>query len=129
MNFGKVEDPGHIDFTLPPTHPGTSKILKRYKKESFRNVRVGCAKWNKTDLKNFYPKGAGDEFKYYSSQFNSIELIASFYRMFPEDQFRAWNKKSDRNFQFFPKVPRIITHNRRLKDSERLVDDFITNIQ
>lgn len=129
MNFGKVEDPAQIDFTLPPTHPGTNKILRRYKKKSFNNVRVGCAKWNKTDLKNFYPRGVGDELKYYSSQFNSVELNASFYRMFPEDQFRTWNKKSDPNFQFFPKVPRIISHNKRLKDCERLVDDFITNIQ
>lgn len=129
MNFGKVEDPGQVNFTLPPTHKGTHRILKRYKKASFKNVRIGCAKWNRTDLKVFYPPGAGDELKYYSSQFNSVELNATFYRMFPEDQFRTWNKKSAKNFQFFPKVPRIISHSKRLKDTEKLVDDFITNIQ
>lgn len=126
MNFGKVEDPGQVDFSLPPTHKRSLSILKRYKQNSFKNIRIGCAKWNRGDLKNFYPKGAGDELKYYSSQFNSVELNASFYRMFPEEQFKTWYKKSDKNFQFFPKVPRIISHNRRLKDSERLVDDFIT---
>ncbi len=129
MNFGKVDDPGQVDFTLPPTHKGTYRVLKRYKKSSFKDVRVGCAKWNRKDLKNFYPRGAGDELAYYSNQFNSVELNASFYRMFSEDQFRTWFKKSDKNFQFFPKVPRIISHNKRLQEAERLVDDFITNIQ
>jgi len=129
MNFGKVEDPESVDFSLPPTHKGTITILKRYKKASFKNVRVGCAKWNKKDLKGFYPRGTADELEYYSSQFNSVELNASFYRMFPEEQFKTWNKKSARNFQFFPKVPRYISHNKRLKDSNRLVDDFVTNIQ
>ncbi|HSP40818.1 MAG TPA: DUF72 domain-containing protein, partial [Gillisia sp.] len=70
-----------------------------------------------------------DELVYYSNQFNSVELNASFYRIFPEDQFKTWYKKSAKNFQFFPKVPRIISHNKRLKDRERVVDDFITNIQ
>lgn len=129
MKFGKVEDPGQIDFTLPSTQEATYRVLKKYKKSSFNNVRIGCAKWNRKELKNFYPRGAGDELIYYSSQFNSVELNASFYRMFPKEQFITWYKKSDKNFQFFPKVPRIISHNKRLKDCERLVDDFITNIQ
>lgn len=129
MNFGKVDHPEEVDFTLPPTPKGTISFLKRYKKASLKNVRIGCAKWNKKDLKNFYPRGAGDELEYYSSQFNSVELNATFYRMFPEAQFKTWKDKSHKNFQFFPKVPRIISHTKRLKESERLVDDFITNIQ
>lgn len=129
MNFGKVDNPAQVIFTLPVTDKATYRILKRYKKSSFRNVRIGCAKWNRKDLKNFYPRGAGDELIYYSGQFNSVELNASFYKMFPEAQFKTWYKKSEKNFQFFPKVPRIISHNKRLKDCERLVDDFITNIQ
>ena len=32
----------------------------------------------KTDLKGFYPKGTKDELKYYATQFNSIELNATF---------------------------------------------------
>lgn len=129
MNFGKVDDPGKVDFTLPATPKATLRVLKKYKAASFKNVRIGCAKWNKKDLKNFYPKGFGDELEYYSGQFNSVELNASFYRMFPEEQFKTWYKKTEKNFQFFPKVPRIISHTKRLKESEILVDDFIKNLQ
>ncbi len=128
MNFGKVDDPGNIDFTLPPTHEQTIKVLKKQEPSKFLNVRVGCAKWNKKDLKNFYPKGTKDELTYYTSQFNSIELNASFYRMFPADQFQTWYDKAQGDFQFFPKVTRSISHIKRLNDSEILVDDYVSNL-
>lgn len=128
MKFGKVENPEEVDFTLPPTHEDTAKILKSRKKPGFDDVRIGCAKWNRKDLKNFYPRGVKDELEYYSTQFNSIELNASFYRMFPEEQFRTWREKTSADFQFFPKVPRYISHTKRLKETERVVDDLITNM-
>lgn len=128
MNFGKVDNPEEINFNLPPTKEPTFEVLKKDKKPGFSNVRVGCAKWNKADLKNFYPRGTKDELEYYSTQFNSIELNASFYRMFPEEQFQKWEEKSTEDFQFFPKVPRIISHIKRLNEAEVLVDDFIKNI-
>ena len=79
MKFGKVADPSLVDFTLPPTAPETYPVLGINPKANFE-VFVGCAKWNKTDLKNFYPKGTKDELMYYSKQFNSIELNATYYR-------------------------------------------------
>lgn len=47
MKFGKVDDPGSIDFTLPPTHEQTKKILNSHKASEFKDVRIGCAKWNR----------------------------------------------------------------------------------
>ena len=128
MKFGKVDDPGSIDFTLPPTHKQTKEVLSAYKSSEFNDVRIGCAKWNKADLKNFYPRGTKDELEYYSTQFNSIELNASFYRMFPEEQFAKWEAKAAKDFKFFPKVPRIISHIKRLNETEVITDDFVKNI-
>lgn len=128
MKYGKVDDPGTIDFMLPPTHQQTKEVLNSYKSSEFNDVRIGCAKWNKTDLKNFYPRGTKDELEYYSSQFNSIELNASFYRMFTEEQFAKWEAKAVDDFKFFPKVPRIISHIKRLNETEVITDDFVTNI-
>lgn len=56
MKFGQVEDPSLIDFTIPQDHINTSLVLER-NKEGLKDIFVGCAKWNKTDLKGFYPKG------------------------------------------------------------------------
>jgi len=128
MKFGKVDDPGSVDFSLPPTHKQTKEVLNSFKSSQFEDVRIGCAKWNRADLKNFYPRGTKDELAFYSTQFNSIELNASFYRMFPEEQFAKWESKASEDFKFFPKVPRIISHIKRLNETEVLTDDFVKNI-
>ena len=129
MNFGKVDHPENIDFTLPETHPDTIKVLNQASsKDGFDDVRIGCAKWNRKDLKNFYPRGTKDELIYYSSQFNSIEFNGSFYRMYPEEQFEKWYGKAEENFKFFPKVPRIISHIKRLNGTEEQTDEFVKNL-
>lgn len=128
MKFGKVENPDAVDFTLPTAALETKKLLKKHKKLQLKNIRIGCAKWNRKDLKGFYPRGTGDELKYYSSQFNAIELNASFYRMFPAEQFITWRKKTEKDFMFFPKVPRYISHIKRLQNCEPQVNIFTKNI-
>lgn len=93
MKFGNVDNIEKIDLSLPPDHTDTAKVLggKEIKK---LNVFVGCAKWNKQDLKNFYPKGTKDELAYYASQFNSIELNATFYQKFEREKFEKWQSKT-----------------------------------
>lgn len=128
MKFGKVEDPGSIDFLLPKDHIQTKEILQKYPAKSFNNVSVGCAKWNRKDLKNFYPRGTKEELTYYSQQFNSIELNATFYRMWPIEQFQTWRDKTVEDFKFFPKVPRLISHIKRLVNADDLVTDYTANL-
>ena len=123
MQFGKVESVEGIDLSLPKDHADTAKVLggKEAKK---LNVFVGCAKWNKQDLKNFYPKGVKDELQYYSSQFNSIELNATFYQAYGKEQFIKWKEKTPKGFKFFPKIPQTISHLKRLNDVKLLTEDF-----
>lgn len=78
MKFGKTENTESIDFRLPADNPRTAEILKQNDRNKPLAVYVGCAKWNKQDLKNFYPRGTKDELSYYSRQFYSIELNATF---------------------------------------------------
>lgn len=128
MKFGQVEDPSGIDFTLPQDHPRTSEILKQ-NKENLEDIAIGCAKWNKTDLKGFYPKGTKDELTYYATQFNSIELNATFYHMPSAEQVLTWKDKTPENFKFFPKITNTISHYRRLKDVTEPVTQYVTAIQ
>lgn len=129
MKFGQVDDPAKIDFTIPPDHPGTTKLLKKHAlKSDDLDVYVGCAKWNKEDLKNFYPKGTKDELAYYSTQFNCIELNATFYRLFPPTTFEKWCATVPKHFRFFPKLEQSISHFRRLKDVQELVEHNVANM-
>ena len=127
MKFGQVPDPSQIDFTLPKDHPRTKEILKETQSKDF-NIFVGCAKWNKTDLKGFYPKGTKDELTYYSQQFNSIELNATFYKSPSAEQVFTWKDKTPADFKFFPKVPNTVSHYRRLLNITDVVTEFASSV-
>lgn len=126
MKFGQVENPDEIDFTIPPDHTDTKAVLSKSQAKDLE-VYVGCAKWNKADLKGFYPKGTKDELAYYSTQFNCVELNATFYRLFPASQFDKWREITPDGFKFFPKLGQDISHWSRLKDTEEAVDRFVGN--
>lgn len=127
MEFGKVSNPGEIDFTLPKDAPQTKEILSKSTPKNFE-AYVGCAKWNRQDLKGFYPRGTKDELAYYSTQFNSIELNATFYSMPSWKQVETWKNKTPDNFKFFPKLTNTISHYKRLIEVKEVVDDFCNNI-
>lgn len=123
MNFGQIENPGEIDFTLPKDHSDTKKNLASGDKKPFE-VYVGCAKWNKQDLKGFYPRGTKDELIYYATEFNSIELNATFYSTPSPDQVRVWKEKTPKGFKFYPKINNTISHFRRLNNVQDKVAEF-----
>ena len=116
MKFGKVEHPELVDFSMPEDHSDTETVLERDTGPADTQFFVGCAKWNRQDLKNFYPRGTKDELSYYASQFNCIELNATFYRIFPAEQYEKWYDKTPENFKFFPKMTNEVSHLRRLND-------------
>lgn len=125
MKFGQVPDPSIIDFTIPPTPPATIALLNENKNDNPLEVYVGCAKWNKTDLKGFYPRGTKDELAYYSTQFNSIELNATFYNSPSKQQVETWREKTPKDFKFFPKIPQSISHFSRLLNTDEKVKEFV----
>ncbi len=128
MIFGKVDNPELVDFAMPKDHPQTKGILNGSRNRKKLHVYVGCAKWNRTDLKGFYPWGTKDELEYYATQFNSIELNATFYGIPPIQQVETWRDKTPADFKFFPKITNSISHYKRLKGVDVLVDEYCSNI-
>ena len=127
MKFGSVDNPGELNLTLPEDHPDTEKVLQKAKKGK-PEIHVGCAKWNRSDLKGFYPRGTKDELEYYASQFNAVELNATFYRNFPEDQVNNWYEKVPEDFRFFPKVYQQVSHRRWLNNIEDDVQEYLDSV-
>lgn len=128
MKFGKVDDPLEVDFSLPADAEATAKKLSERKKEMSLEVYVGCAKWNKTDLKGFYPKGVKDELPYYSHEFNSIEMNATFYKMPDLAQVEKWKAKVPNGFKFCPKVTNSVSHFKRLLNTDKDIEQFCNAI-
>ncbi|QES94132.1 DUF72 domain-containing protein [Empedobacter brevis] len=125
MKFGKVENPELVDFTLPKTPKETIDLLNKADKTDNFEVYVGCAKWNKQDLKNFYPPKTKDELSYYSTQFNSIELNATYYRSPSKENVETWAKKTPKDFKFFPKIPQSISHYGRLQNVTDKLNQYL----
>lgn len=134
MEFGKIDgaDLAAVDFRLPPDREETQKLLSTQIRDgSNSSVYVGCAKWGRKDwIGTIYPEGTkeSDFLEHYAKHFNSIELNATFYRLPSAAQTASWRKKVGKDFLFCPKVSQVISHIKRLKDSQELVDRFYKGI-
>jgi uncharacterized protein YecE (DUF72 family) len=61
----------------------------------------------------------------YGTRFDAVEINSSFYRPHRAATYRRWATSVPEGFQFAVKVPRSITHERRLTESELLLDTFL----
>lgn len=69
----------------------------------------------------FYPEDLrnDDMLSYYASQFRSVEINNSFYRMPAEKTLTQWTEQVPPEFRFVLKAPQRITHFTRLKDESK----------
>ena len=69
----------------------------------------------------FYPQDIrnDDMLSYYASQFRSVEINNSFYRMPSEKTLQQWTEQVPAEFRFVLKAPQRITHFTRLKDESK----------
>ncbi len=130
MKFGHLENIDHVDFSLPTTHPGTEKILGG-KKSRTLNVYIGAATWNHPDFPGkIYPANARDKdlLKYYGSQFNSIELNTTHYRIPDYSTVRKWADAVPPGFKFCPKIPQSISHSDTISQCTPEINEFHRSI-
>jgi uncharacterized protein YecE (DUF72 family) len=63
-------------------------------------------------------------FEFYAQHFDTIEINNTFYK-FPEKKlFDNWYSKALPHFTFSVKVPQVITHHQRFRETEKLLHDF-----
>ena len=88
---------------------------------------IGCSGFYYPEWKElFYPVDLpkNNWFEFYCKTFNSVEINATFYKFPKIDFFKNWFDRSPDNFKFSVKVPRIITHYKRFKNSEKEIEDL-----
>ncbi len=135
MEFGRVtpEELPLIDFTLPPDPALTIQTLAAAKNDQPLQVHVGCAKWGRKEwVGQIYPPKTKDAnfLDEYVKHFDSIELNATFYNLYPASTIAKWKEKADLNpdFKFCPKFSQSISHIRRLKNAEEITTTFYEGI-
>jgi uncharacterized protein YecE (DUF72 family) len=88
------------------------------------DIRIGTAGWSfPRTLPDFPADGTGLE--RYAAVFNSVEINSSFYRPHQRKTYERWAATTPGDFRFAVKVPRTITHERRLGDIAELLARFI----
>jgi len=88
---------------------------------------IGCSGFSYKDWKdNFYPGDMPGRnwLAHYSGIFPTVELNVTFYRLPATEVFAKWYGETPAEFSFALKGSRLITHLKRLKDVEGLLDRF-----
>jgi uncharacterized protein YecE (DUF72 family) len=78
-------------------------------------------------LGHFYPEKlpASAMLRYYAERFPTVEINNTFYRMPAEAMLARWSEEVPANFTFTLKAPRRITHDKRLREAEADVTEFL----
>jgi uncharacterized protein YecE (DUF72 family) len=83
------------------------------------SARIGCSGWQYRHWRdNFYPPGLPQSrwFDHYATQFDTVEINNTFYRLPEAETFAAWKKRAPRGFLYAVKASRFLTHMKKLKD-------------
>jgi uncharacterized protein YecE (DUF72 family) len=93
---------------------------------------VGCSGFHYQEWKEeFYPTGLPQSkwFNFYTEHFNTLELNVTFYRYPTLKMLQGWYAKAPEGFTFSAKVPRSITHFKKLIDTQKMLQDFYGLLQ
>jgi uncharacterized protein YecE (DUF72 family) len=95
-------------------------------------VYAGTIGWSYNFWKGpFYPtKLPSSQFlSYYSTQFNTVEVDNTFYRMPNQQKMLNWKQQTPEDFMFSLKFPRLITHVKLLRDCKKETAVFLERAQ
>ena len=93
---------------------------------------IGCSGFSYKDwVENFYPKDLDPSkfLTYYSSFFNTVEINSTFYKWPRREQIFSWATRSPSVFKFSFKLPRDITHEKKLAYIQKDVKKFLTLLE
>ncbi|HWA89750.1 MAG TPA: DUF72 domain-containing protein [Rhizomicrobium sp.] len=88
-------------------------------------MHIGTAGWAiRRDFQDAFP-GGGSHLARYAARLNAVEINSSFYRPHRASTYARWAAETPDGFRFSVKLPKAITHERRLADAGGLLDAFL----
>jgi uncharacterized protein YecE (DUF72 family) len=88
------------------------------------SIRIGTAGWSLTAEMKTELAECGSHLQRYASRFNCVEINSSFYKPHRRKTYERWADSVPNAFRFSVKVPKFVTHERRLRDSETEIARF-----
>ena len=94
-------------------------------------IYIGTSGWVYKEWANDFYRGlkANEHFAYYATQFPTVEINATFYRLPNLSMVHGWRNKAPDDFIFAVKGSRYITHIKRLNNLERTVSNFTRRVR
>lgn len=91
-------------------------------------IRIGTAGWSipKAEAEAF--PGSGSHLERYARRFNAAEINSSFHRPHRPGTYARWAASVPDDFRFAVKLPKALTHERRLVDCGAPIDAFASEI-
>ena len=90
---------------------------------------IGTAGWSIASRHaGHFPPGAST-LERYAARFAGVEINSSFYRPHRPETWRRWAETVPGSFRFTVKVPRTITHERRLADCDEPAAAFLAEME
>jgi uncharacterized protein YecE (DUF72 family) len=91
-------------------------------------IHIGCAGWSlRAEHRAEFPS-TGTHLQQYASRFSGVEVNSCFYREHRPGTWRRWAESVPQGFRFSFKLPRTITHERCLRDSDELIERFADQV-
>ncbi len=92
---------------------------------------IGCSGFLERLWKGtFYPEDlpSKDYLPYYSTKLDAVEVNSTFYRKPLLKTLENWYEKTGKDFKFFIKIPKTISHIKKLTDTKTETEEFCTHI-
>ena len=92
------------------------------------SILIGTQGWNYAAwVGPLYPPGTrpAEFLSTYAKAFRAVEVDSTFYAVPDAKAVRAWFERTPPDFTFALKMPKEVTHERRLRDADDLVRDFL----
>jgi len=113
---------------LEDSAPAMPLTPDRYPGETVATIRIGTAAWSIPKEHAAPFPAAGTHLERYGAVLNAVEINSSFYRPHRTATYERWAASVPDAFRFAVKVPKTITHERRLKDAGDLLDRFLAEV-
>jgi uncharacterized protein YecE (DUF72 family) len=97
-----------------------------------QKIRIGACAWSFDDWRGpFYPPDLPNSewLEFYANYFPAVEVDSTFYAAPSENTVRRWIEVTPAAFRFACKLPRDITHTRRLRDCTIELNSFLRALE
>ena len=93
--------------------------------KTLNNVFLGTSGWSYKDwIGPFYAEKDRSMLRAYSKVFRTVEIDSTFYRYPSKGMVMGWVKYSPEGFVYSAKLPKLITHKKKLDLNERVEEDL-----